>query len=45
MTLSGGVATFEVEYPATELLYFPGRIVVFSKQGTVYSEKVMDKIQ
>ncbi|MDD5106333.1 MAG: PKD domain-containing protein [Desulfuromonadaceae bacterium] len=41
-TLSSGQATFDVEYPATEQLYYPGRIVVFSSKGTAFSEKMME---
>lgn len=45
MTLAAGQATFDVEYPATEELYYPGRIVVFSTRGTAFDEKLLERAQ
>ncbi|MFZ4858363.1 MAG: PKD domain-containing protein [Desulfuromonadaceae bacterium] len=45
VTLVNGQAVIDVEYPATEQLYYPGRIVVFSARGTAFDEKLLERIQ
>jgi hypothetical protein len=43
VALVNGQAVIDVEYPATEQLYYPGRIVVFSTKGTAFDEKLMER--
>ena len=38
---SGGRITFQVRYPAPNNVYVPGRVVVYSTQGTAFGELVI----